>query len=403
MQDINNSKSAVAPDAYSDAATVKLIDYFEIVVKHQKMTVRLTLAAFVIALISSLLMSDMYNSTAMIIPPPQDGGLMGLMMNQVGGGGIASLAGDIMGKGSSADFYASIVKCEDVEDKVIDHFNLMKVYDQQKRNNLYKIIDHIVTVEVGKKDGIISISVLDKDPKRAADMANFFVDELGKLAAGLGVTGAAQDRAFAESRLAKAKMDLVRAEDAIKGFQTQSKAIDIVEQAKGTIKGIGDLEGQLASEEVKLAGLLRIFTEASQEVKNERLVIANLKAHIGKFEGSHSESAVPGIASVPALGENYVRLTREFKTQEMLVELLTKQLEISKFTEAKNLPTIQVIQRAKVPDKKAKPQRMVIVLMTTFLALIGSLVLSFLLEQFESLPASERKRWQNLKKTGGQS
>ena len=389
-----DTQDGSVPGPGTNAGTVNLIDYLEVIAKHRRMIVRMTLAAFVTAIIASLLMAKKYSSTAMIVPPQQDNGLMGLMMKQVsGGGGVASLAGDLLGKGSPADFYASVLKCEAIEDKVIDRFDLIKEYGQDNRLDTYKKIDKTVTIEVGKKDGIISVSVLDKDPKKAADMANYFVDELGKLAAQLSVTDAAQDRAFAENRLAQAKADLARSEEAIRVFQSQNKAIDIVEQAKGTIKGVADLEGQLAVEEVKLAGMLRVLTESSQDVKNERAVIANIRSQISKFEGIRVGSAVPGVGSVPALGQNYVRLLREFKTQEALVELLTKQYEMSKFTEAKDLSSIQIIQRAKAADKKIKPQRSLLVLAATLVTFVFAVIVAFLLDLAERMPPEQRERW----------
>lgn len=312
---------------------------------------------------------------------------------------MASLAGDLLGKGSPADMYVSILNSNAISDTIIDRFKLMEIYDQKFRMDTYKALDEKVNIAAGKKDGIISITVVDRDPKLATDMANAYVDELGKLTVKLNMTGAGQNKAFLEERLAKAKVDLAKAEDALKFFQSRNKTLDIAEQAKGAIKGVAEIEGQLAAEEVKLAGLRRVFTESSQEVKNQQVVVANLRGQISKFEGMGSGGAIPGVGSVPELGQQYLRLMREFKIQETLVEILTKQYEMAKLSEAKDVTSIQVLQKARVPDKKAKPKRSMIVLASTFAGWFMAVLYAFIHEASAKMSLDDRERWRAIRNT----
>ncbi|MDD2899062.1 MAG: Wzz/FepE/Etk N-terminal domain-containing protein [Desulfuromonadaceae bacterium] len=379
-----------------DPDVINLLDYLEVLAKNWRMIFKTTVVAAIISVGYSLCLPNIYSATARFLPPQQDSsGLMGMLMGAAGGmGGVAA---DLLGKGTPADMYVGILNSEAISDKIIDRFKLMDLYEQDYRVETYKKLDKNVDIVAGKKDGIISISVEDKDPKLAAAIANAYVEELGKLLSKLNITGAGQNRVYLEERLAKAKGDLVKAEEGLKQFQSKNKALDITEQSKGTIKGVADLEGQLAAEEVKLAGIKRVFTSSSQEVKNQLSVITNIKNQIAKFEGNRSSSSIPGIGSVPELGQQYVRLLREFKIQETIVEMLTKQYEMAKLSEAKDTTAIQVIQTAREPDKKAKPKRSLIVLATTFAAGFGAVIYAFMQEAGARMPEEDCAQWNRIK------
>lgn len=387
---------APTPIPSSNPDVINLLDYLEVIAKNWRMIVRTTMVAAVLSVAYSLTLPNIYSATTRILPPQQESsGLMGMLMGAAGG--VGGMAADLLGKGTPADLYVSILNSEAISDSIIDRFKLMELLEQKYRVVTYKVLDNKVEISAGKKDGIVSISVEDKDPKLAAAIANAYVEELGNMLVKLNITGAGQNRAYLEERLVKAKADLIKAEEGLKQFQSKNKALDITEQSKGTIKGVADLEGILAAEEVKLAGIKRVFTASSQEVKNQQSVIANLKNQIAKFEGSRSNSSIPGIGSVPELGQLYVRLLREFKIQESIVEMLTKQYEMTKLSEAKDTTAIQVIQTAREPDKKAKPKRSIIVLATTFAAGFGALLYAFIREAGERMSPEDRERWHRIR------
>ena len=395
MTEINGP--ANQPDVPSDE--IDLLDYLEVVLKRKKLIAKITAAAFVLSIVVSLLLPKIYSATTRIVPPQQDQGLMGLMLGQAGGG-MASLAGDILGKGTPADQYVGILKSEAIKDAIIDRFKLMGVYGEDYRLDTYKKLDKTVEITVGKKDGIISITVEDEDPKRAAAMANVFVDELGRLTAGMSTTGAGRNRAFYGERLAAAKVELARAEDAMKAFQSKNKALDVTEQAKASIEGVALLRAQLAAQEVQLASFRSYLTDSSREVTLLKASIADLKGQIARLEGKGGgASAIPSVGSVPSLGQEYLRLMRDFKIQETLVEILTKQFEMTRLKEANDVSGLQVIQQARVPDKKIKPKRSLIVLGSTFAAFFAAVFLSFVLEYAQRMPEGERARWKRALKS----
>jgi len=388
--DTNNS------DAPEDQ--IDLLDYLEVILKRKKLIGLITAAAIVISIVYSLLLPKIYSSTARILPPQQDSGLMGLMLGQAGGG-MANLAGDILGKGTPADQYVGMLKSEAIKDAIIDRFKLMDVYDEEYRLDTYEKLDKMAEIGVGKKDGIISITVEDEDPKRAAAMANAFVDELGRLTAGISMTGSGQNRAFYEERLAGAKVELVKAEDAMKAFQSKNKALDVTQQARASIEGVALLRAQLAAQEVQLASFRSYLTDSSREVTFQKASIADIRKQIASLEGKGAASSIPSLGTVPSLGQEFLRLMRNFKIQETLVEILTKQYEMTKLNEVKDVSGLQVIQKARVPDKKIRPKRSLIVLGSTFAAFFSAVFLSFVLEYAQRMPEEERARWRRALKS----
>jgi tyrosine-protein kinase Etk/Wzc len=382
---------AGSPNQPSDE--INLLYYLEVVLKRKKMIAKIAATAFVLSIAYSLLLPNIYSATAKIIPPQQNSGLMGMM---IGGGGAASLASNILGTGTTADQYAGMLDSVQIKKSIVKRFNLMEVYDKDKFLDIFKELDKMVDITVGKKDGIISISVEDEDPERAANIANTFVEELEKLDAKLDMSGGGQDKLFYENRLAKAKVDLAKAEDTLKNFQSKNKALDVPAQAQATIAGVAQLMAQLAVQEAQLATLRSRFTDTAQEVMDQKATIANIRGQIARLEGNDKGGSIPSVGSVPALGQEFMRLMREFKIQETLVELLTKQSEIAKLTESKNYSTIQIVQSAEVPDKKIKPKRSLIVLVATFVAFFFAVFFTFVLEYVERMPESDRVQWREV-------
>jgi uncharacterized protein involved in exopolysaccharide biosynthesis len=371
------------------------LDYLEIVAKRKKMVLKVTLAACVLSSVIVIFVPNKYAAVARFLPPQQDQGLMGLMMGSLGGGGLSSLAGSVLGTGTLADQYASILESERIKDVIIDRFKLMEEYDVDYRVWMYKNMDKIVKIKAGKKDGIITITAQSKDPQKAADIANAYIEELGKLEAELDISDAGKNRHFLEDRLTRSRADLARAEDALKAFQSKNKAIDVPSQAKASIEGVAMLKAQLAVQEAQLSALRSQFTDSTQEVQNIKATVRNLKSQIAGLEGI-GRGAIPSVGSVPDLGQEQVRLLREFKTQEMIVELLTKQHELAKLTEAKDITTIQVIQKARAPDFKVKPRRKLIILFCTFLGFAGAASWALFEDYQQKMPSEEVERWRRV-------
>jgi capsule polysaccharide export protein KpsE/RkpR len=360
------------------------------------MIFKVTVATAVVVVAVSLMLPNSYSATALLLPAQEDKGFASALTAQLGG--LADLSGDALGGVSTSELYVSMLKSETIKDPIINRFKLKDVYGRKFLSDTYAALDSHTSVSAGKKDGIITITVEDKDPKRAAALANAYVEELKNLKVQLNTAGAAENRMFLGERLATAKADLAQAEEELKAFQIKNKSIQMPEQVKASISGIAELKASLALKEAELSTVRRSRTETNQQVKNLKTLIANMKSQIARLESGTGGGAIPAFGSLPQIGQDYARLMREFKTQENIVELMTKQFELAKFSEAKYVSPFQVLQIAKVPERKSKPQRAKLVLMAAFAMGFFSIIAAFFLEYVDKMPESEKIRWEKIKR-----
>lgn len=375
---------------------INLIDLLALIVRKSKLIIGVTIVATVTTAVFTLFVPNVYTARTMILPADDDGGgMMGAMMAQMGG--LANLAGGLVGNSTTkADLYTSMLKSETVKDPIIDKFKLLDTYHARMRSGVYARLDSVVLITTGKKDGIITIAVDSEDPKLAAALANAYVDELGRMVARLNMTDAGENSSFLEKRITEARADLVRAEEALKQFQVKNKAISVTDQAKASIEGIAQLRGDLAAKEVQLAALKSQLTDSSQEVKAAKATIGNLRSQIAKLEGTGSSSSLPSIGAMPEIGQQYLRLMRDFKIQESVLEMLSKQYEVSKLTELKDVSSFKVIQKAKVPEVKSKPRRGFIVVLTSVTVFLLMILFVFVQYLFNSQNEEDIRRWREL-------
>jgi uncharacterized protein involved in exopolysaccharide biosynthesis len=229
------------------------------------------------------------------------------------------------------------------------------------------------------KEGFVSISVEDKDPSRASQIANAYVDELRQLTQDLAVTEAGQRRLFFERQLELAKNNLADAEQALKETEQKTGLIQLDGQAKAIIESVVKLRALMAAKEVELHAMRLFSTEQNPDVMLGEQQLSGLRAQLALMEKQSSgpadiqvsASSVPS-GNVPEAGLQYVRKLREVKYAEAMFELLAKQYEAARLDEAKTAAVIQVLDPAIEPDRKSSPERTWMVVIATLLGLFGS-------------------------------
>lgn len=356
---------------------ISLLELVHVIVMRKMLIIKICSVAALAAIVYSLTLPNIYSATAKVLPPQKEsaGGLSAML-----GGQLAALTGSGLGGGS--DLYLGILKSRSVGDAVIQRLDLTHVYKSKTLEAARNRLNVAVKAQVGK-DGIISITAEDKDPKFSAVLANAFVDELGKTTVRLNLSKAGTERSFLEKRLDLVKKDLKAAEDELKSFAQSNKIAQVDSQASASIAAIARMRAELASKEVQLAVLLSTQTDQSPEVQGVQTGIRRLKGELAALTGNHGNGeGLPSIGNVPSVGLEYSRKLRELKTQEAIFEQLTKQYELAKINEAKDSSSFQVLDDAVAPVNKSKPARSLIVILAAvagfFVAISVILVQEFL-------------------------
>jgi tyrosine-protein kinase Etk/Wzc len=374
---------------------INLLELLQVIVKRKMIIIKICGFAVAASVIYSLTLPNIYSATAKVLPPQKEsaGGLSALLGQSAGLAGLAP-----GGLGGNSDLYLGILKSRSVADAVIKRLDLAKVYKANTLEAARRNLESTVKVQAGK-DGIISITAEDKDPNLCALLANTVVDELGKTTVRLNLSKAGTERVFLERRLDLVKKDLRVAEDEVKTFAQKNKIVQVDSQAKASIEGIARLKAELASKEVQLAVLSSNQTEQSPEVRAIHTGINRLKGELSMLAGSSGGGeGIPSIGNVPAVGLEYARKMREFKTQEAIMEQLTKQYEMAKLTEAKDSSSFQILDDAVVPISKSKPQRSRIVIVATLAAFFAAVFIAFLQEYLAKMSDDDKRIIDNIKK-----
>ena len=381
---------------------INLLDYLIVLAKRKKLIIGVTLLISIITAGISLNMPPIYMAETKILPPQQSSNTAQQFLSQLGG--LAGLAGGGVGIKTTNDLYIGLLKSRPVLDPIIDNFKLMDVYKAESREGVRKGLTGVLKAQDDKKSGIITIGIEDKDPKRAADMANAFVEGLRDLTNKFAVTEAVQRRLFFEEQLKNAKESLVKAEESIMGFQERTGAIKIDEQTKAVLTGIAQLRGEVAAKEVQLLVMKTYATPQNPDIQRVEEEIKGLKEQLGKLEhkegsGNNPDPLMP-TGRIPSLGAEYIRKMREFKYSETLYEIFLKQYEAAKLDEAKEAAVIQVLEKAIPPEKRIKPKRRQMVMIAGITGLFASIFLAFFMEYREKMSddPENRKRLEILRR-----
>ncbi|HXJ85495.1 MAG TPA: GNVR domain-containing protein [Candidatus Binatia bacterium] len=254
---------------------------------------------------------------------------------------------------------------------MIERFGLLREYKLKRMSDARKEFESRVTIGAEKKDGLIRIAVEDRNPRRAADLANAYVEEFRKLSASLAITEAARRRLFFEQQLQPAKDNLTKAEEAMRKLEQTTGVLQIDSQAKALIESVAILRAQVVAKEVQIEGMRSFAAEDNPDLVLAKQELAALQRQLQQLAGSQNDSGSDIVLSkgkVTHAGVEYLRQYRELKYNEAVYELLMKGLEVAKLDEAKEGEIVQVVDTAVPADRKSSPHRTIIVLATTVFA-----------------------------------
>lgn len=373
MERTEESYSSI--DKFNVDKKTDLLDLFLVFAANKKKVIGIPLAVSILVAGLTLLIDNTYVATTKILPPQSQSSASALL-GQLGA--IGAISGGSSALKNPNDIYIGILNSRTIADNMVDRFKLLDVYEVKKRSDARGALSKLTFVTNGK-DGMISVDVEDKDPKRAAEMANAYVDELKKLNVSLAITEASQRRMLFEKQLLQVKKNLADAEVDLKTAQEKSGIIQLTGQAEAVIKGAAEVKAQIAAKEIALRTMQTFTTINNPDYIRERESLLGLQAQLKKLEvGANVGNGDISLStrSVPEAGLEYVRKVRNVKYYEAIFEVIAKQYEIAKIDEAKEGATIQVLDPAIEPDRKSGPRRGLLVLVAFMFS--GFLTLAYL-------------------------
>jgi tyrosine-protein kinase Etk/Wzc len=389
---MNESMSPASKESHTPVAEGEtgLLDWLIVLAKRKKLVLGLPALFAIFAIAITLVMPNIYKATAKILPPQQSQSSAAAILSQLGG--LAGAAGGAIGIKNTNDMYVGMLRSRTIGDNLIQRFDLKKVYDVdllEKARKELAINTHIAT----GKDGLIAIEVEDIDPKRAAQIANAYIEELLKLTNTLAVTEASQRRLFFERQLQATKDKLAELEIGLKGALDTTGVVSVDSQSRAMLETIARLRAHISAKEIELGAMQAFVTIHNQEYKRSQQELSSMRAELAKLENGTPVAQKQGEQAEKQVGLDNIKLLRDVKYYQMLYELLSKQYEIARLDEAKDSSIIQVLDKALEPERKFKPKRAVIVEMSALLGFFLAIIWAFVSEALEKARhRSEQKK-----------
>jgi len=340
----------------------------------RRFLLRVTCAGLALSTLGAFAIPKRYNATTQLMPPDSQGsGSLALIAGLAGGqmGGLGAVAGDLLGMKSTGALFVGVLRSRTVEDRIVERFNLRKVYGAKLAVTAREKLAENTSISEDHKSGIITLSVSDRNPERAAAITGAYVSELDTLMAQLTTSSAHRERTFLEERLSAVKQDLESAEKDFSQFASKNATIDINEQGKAMVGAAATLEGQLMGAQAALEGLKQVYTDDNVRVRSVQARITELRRELREVSGKagtgagekepSAEADYPTLRQLPILGVTYADLFRRLKVEEAVFETLTKEYELAKVEEAKEIPTVRVLDPATVPERKSYPPRLLLI------------------------------------------
>lgn len=394
---MNESKNTI-PDSQTiiNANEVSLLELVIIVAKRKKLISIITLAAAIVSALISLSMPNLYKSNVKLLPPQQAQSGAAALLSQLGG--VAGMAAGAAGLKNPNDLYVAMLKSRTIADQLIAQFDLKRVYDLEEQEKVRKKLENNTVITSGK-DGLITIEVEDKNQLLVARLANAYVTELLRLTRVLAVTEASQRRMFFERQLELSKDKLAAAEVTLKGALDSHGVISVDSESRAIVETVARLRAQASAKEIELNSMRAFVTTNNPRFKLVEEELASLRLELSKLENGRSDDANgPAKSGEKQNGFANIKLLRDLKYHQMLYELLAKQFEAARLDEAKDSSVIQVLDPAIDPEKKFKPLRALIVVISSVFAFLAAIVYVLIAEFRRRLLLSSKgaEQWREL-------
>lgn len=385
----------------STEGEVHLLDLAIDLAKHKNLIIGLPLVAAVIAALLSFTLPSIYKASTKLMPPQQAQSSAAAVLSQLGGG-LGGLAAGVAGLKSPNDLYIGMLRSRTIANNLVERFQLGKEYGIESPELIRKKLEVSTAISSGK-DGLITIEVEGKNQKLVAILANGYVEELLKLTRILAVTEASQRRMFYERQMEQTKSNLAEAEVQLKGGLDQYGVINVDSESRAVMETVARLKAQVSAKEIQLNSIEAFVTKTNSSYRRLSEELRSLRQELVALESGRANAANNGqekseVGNNLRPGFENIKLLRDLKYHQMLYEILAKQYEIARLDEAKEPSIIQVLDPAIEPERRYKPQRTVIVMLTGLAVLILTVAWSIVFEaKHRAMRDPESAtRWRNL-------
>ena len=345
---------------------------------------RLALGGLVTSVALAFLLPVRYTSRARLMPPDQEFGSGEAMMAALASKTNSSLSGlgaDLLGLKTTGDLFVGMLNSRAVADAVIKNCDLRRVYGLTHEEDVLKQLASRTTVSQDRKSGIITIAVTDRSAARAQAISGEYISQLNRVVTSLNTSSANRERVFLETRLITVKQDLDAAQTAFSDFVSQNKAQAFLDQGRTLINTGAKLSAELGAAQSELAGLREIYADGNVRVRAAQARVKELRRQLEVIGGSAGGKSSPGqekillspsMREMPRLAGTYYDLFRTLRIQQSLFETLTKKYELAKVQEAKQTPSVKVLDPPDFPDRKSFPPRAAIIFLGVTLSALGA-------------------------------
>jgi capsule polysaccharide export protein KpsE/RkpR len=365
-----------------------------VAIKRRKLVGIAALVIVGLGLAVALLLPKRYVATTVILPPQQGGSAGAAMMAQLSSLSATSGVGaSALGIKNSNDLQVSLLKSRTVEEAMVERFHLQELYHAKRLSSTRKQWENKTYIDSGSKDGLIRLSVTDRDPRRAAEMANGWVEEYRRFSATLAVSEASGRRLFFERQVADARENLTRAEEEMKQTEQRTGVIEMDGQAHAMIGAAALLRAQVAAKQVEIQAMRQFAADENPDLERARQELSSLEGQLATMDVAHDRRSGDLVApkgTVSQAGLEYARALREVKYRETVVSLLMRLQEVARVDEARQGAQAQVVDAAAIPDSPASLFRIWIVLGALLVSLPLALVLALATEAVEVLRSLRR-------------
>ena len=378
----------------SPTSTGTLPPVIRVAIKRRKLIGIATLVIVGLGLAVALLQPRRYIATTVILPPQQGGSAGAAMMAQLSSmNAMTGVGASALGIKNSNDLQVSLLKSRTVEEAMVERFHLQELYQAKRLSSARKLWEKKTFIDSGLKDGLIRLSVTDQDPRRAAEMANGWVEEYRRFSASLAISEASGRRLFFERQVTDARENLARAEEEMKQTEQRTGVIEMDGQAHAMIAAAAMLRAQVAAKQVEIQAMRQFAADENPDLERAREELSSLEAQLAAMDVAHDRRSGDLVApkgTVSQAGLEYARALREVKYRETVVSLLMRLQEVARVDEARQGSQAQVVDAAAIPDSPTSPFRIWIVLGALLVCLPLALVLALATEAVEVLRSLRR-------------